>query len=208
MRCRKALSRTRGLSRFNSPPASPDSQLTDPQPKTNKPRRERKPPVFRSDEQLLALLELAWKDSRRNHCLILVTYWHGLRASETVNLRFSDFDLAQSTVRIRRGEGSEGGEHPLQVHDNFLLDERAAFEWWIGNQRFFGVKGGAWAAQARSRKSKQCNAVVYFPSERLFPIGRLRFWQIVREYALAAWIPARKCKTHTLKHLFRIPDYY
>jgi integrase/recombinase XerD len=46
----------------------------------------------------------------------------------------------------------------------------------------------------------QCNSIVYFPSERLFPIGRLRFWQIVRKYALAAGIPARKCKTHTLKH--------
>lgn len=38
------------------------------------------------------------------------------------------------------------------------------------------------------------------PSERLFPISRSQFWRLVHKYALAAGIPPRKCKTHTLKH--------
>jgi site-specific recombinase XerD len=37
-------------------------------------------------------------------------------------------------------------------------------------------------------------------SERLFPISRVQFWRLVHNYALAAGIPRRKCKTHTLKH--------
>ena len=38
------------------------------------------------------------------------------------------------------------------------------------------------------------------PLEPLFPITRKHFWRLVHNYALAAGIPARKCKTHTLKH--------
>lgn len=38
------------------------------------------------------------------------------------------------------------------------------------------------------------------PSERLFPISRTQFWRLVHQYALAAGIPKRKCKTHMLKH--------
>lgn len=38
------------------------------------------------------------------------------------------------------------------------------------------------------------------PKERLFPITRVRFWQLVHGYALEAGIPSRKAKTHTLKH--------
>jgi integrase len=235
----------------------------------NKPRAKRKPPVSLTAAQLLALLDLAHSTCLRDWVLILVTYWHGLRASETVNLRECDFDLAAGTVLVTRGKGSEGGYQALQVHENPLLNERAAVGWWLANRGQFGVKG---AAKRRPEcelkvthtkidapeKTLQSTKIVKFPPEtaveaadmsnllypgsqkaaggyeplrlpaalasglpgvgigpsgvetvpvieirdspRLFPISRVRFWQLVHGYALAVGIPKRKCKTHMLKH--------
>jgi hypothetical protein len=175
----------------------------------------------------------------------------------------SDIDLADSTVLVRRGKGSEGGFQTLQQHSNPLLDERTAISWWLANRLQFGRKGAARpksghpedpvpesakavengsatpAAAVTSEEIEQCTEIVKFPtlkigansansvarlspnslisqqetknnspvtsnftngSDRLFPIGRTRFWQIVHGYAMAAGIPRRKCKTHMLKH--------
>src|ERR1039458_65858 len=115
-----------------------------------KPKAKRKPPVSLSDEQLLALLESAKKRRHRDYVMILITYWHGLRASETCALRERDFDVAAGTVQITRGKGSEGGQHDLQdFPDNPLLDELAVVRWWLANRAQFGVKGGAKRAKLR-----------------------------------------------------------
>jgi integrase len=194
-----------------------------------KPKRRRKPPVSLSDEQLLALLSVAKEDCFRNYVMILVTYWHMLRASETCNLRESDIDLKAGTIHIVRGKGSEGGDHDLgSWPDNPLLDERTALEQWLAVRRQFGLKGGAkkrrelqsFAAsktlqsteivkslpeEARFHEQKPAAgpeplpdrsvAVLapfpapHTPSDRLFPIGRVRFWQIVHGYLLAIGVP-------------------
>lgn len=110
----------------------------------DKPARRRKPPVSLSDEQLLALLQTARRHRERDYVMILVTYWHGLRASETVDLRESDIDLADGKILVRRGKGSEGGWWPLQEWgDNPLFDERVAIAGWLANRERFGLKGGA-----------------------------------------------------------------
>jgi hypothetical protein len=271
----------------------PKFGLTPPgPPKARKPRPKRKPPVSLSDEQLLALLERAKQHRHRDYVMILITYWHGLRASETCALRESDFDVAAGTVRITRGKGSEGGQHDLQdFPDNPLLDERAVVRWWLANRGQFGVKGGAKrqpsaVSRQPSAKMRQSTEIVSFlpdpacdsrnwgiapvvgepvperalsreprrdvsrmedpepaslldekpaggpdtlagsqnvasgqgnrsaidpgaasaksqeprANSRLFPVGRKHFWRLVHNYALAAGIPRRKCKTHMLKH--------
>ena len=50
----------------------------------------------------------------RNATLILILYRHGLRRSEAAHLRWSDVDLAEGTIYIRRVKGSRSGRHPLQ----------------------------------------------------------------------------------------------
>ncbi len=316
---------------------APLFRLTPPEPPMpKKPRRRRKPPVSLSEAQLLALLQKAKEHRQRDYVMILTTYWHGLRASETVSLRETDFDLKEDTVEVRRGKGSEGGRHNLMAWpDNPLLDERTVVREWLTNRGLFGVKGGAKrqtgqirklpsvaykshpgaedvgkAGQPRSAtdgllpgsaslplaperrtdpsqiindpaKMQQSTQIVAFspvetktshfptgfeghgkaafamripdppadretlgsdrsaqdsrpgerrfaelckpaggyeslpeaprellgpfpprstPSELLFPITRGQFWRIVHNYALAAGIPRRKCKTHMLKH--------
>lgn len=128
-----------------------DFALVPPPPMPpRKPKAKRKPPVSLSDEQLLALLERAKQHRYRDYVMILTTYWHGFRASETCALRETDYDLAAGTVRFKRGKGSEPGEHELQPFpDNPLLDELAAVTWWLGNRAQFGKKGGAKRGRVR-----------------------------------------------------------
>lgn len=50
----------------------------------------------------------------RNATLILMLYRHGLRRSEAAHLRWSDIDMSEGTIYIRRTKGSRSGCHPLQ----------------------------------------------------------------------------------------------
>ena len=52
--------------------------------------------------------------SVRNSVLILIIYRHGLRRTEAARLRWSDVDLKEGTIYIRRIKGSRSGRHPLQ----------------------------------------------------------------------------------------------
>ena len=52
--------------------------------------------------------------SVRNSVLILMLYRHGLRRTEAARLRWSDVDLYEGTIYIRRIKGSRSGRHPLQ----------------------------------------------------------------------------------------------
>ncbi len=52
--------------------------------------------------------------SCRNSVLILMLYRHGLRRMEAARLRWSDVDLKEGTIYIRRIKGSRSGRHPLQ----------------------------------------------------------------------------------------------
>jgi integrase/recombinase XerD len=157
----------------------------------------RKPPVSLSDEEFLAVLRLARERRIRDHVMIVVTYWHGLRASELVDLRESDFNLEVGEILIRRGKGSEGGWWALQEHEEPLLNERALVKDWLAHRHEYGEKGGA-------RKRQQSNQNVAFspadPNQRVFPVHRCHFWKLVNRYARAAGLPARKCKTHAIKH--------
>jgi type 1 fimbriae regulatory protein FimB/type 1 fimbriae regulatory protein FimE len=53
----------------------------------------------------------------RNHAMILIAYRHGLRASELVNLRWSDVDLERGTIYCRRAKGSRSSVHPLKADE-------------------------------------------------------------------------------------------
>lgn len=136
-----------------------------PEKKTRKPRRRRKPPVSLSDEQLLALLAKAKERRQRDYVMILITYWHGLRASETVNLRENDFNLDDGTVQIVRGKGSEGGSHTLQEFPkNPLLDEAVVVADWLKNRGKFGVKGGAKRQSGKARPRSSTDGLLPGPA--------------------------------------------
>src|SRR6266849_10758552 len=74
--------------------------------------------------ELLRVLEQAKKKSARNHCLILLAYKHGLRATEICRLKITD--VANGRLDCARLKGSLHTNRPLESDPNILLDERKA----------------------------------------------------------------------------------
>ena len=59
----------------------------------------------------------ALKDNRHGHrdyMAALVTFLHGLRVSELIDLRWDDIDWHEGTIAIRRLKGSIDGTHYLE----------------------------------------------------------------------------------------------
>ncbi|SUJ10035.1 DNA recombinase [Salmonella enterica subsp. salamae] len=63
---------------------------------------------FLSPSEVRALLDAALDGPHpeRNHCLIMMTWYHGLRASEALRLRLSDIDISGRTLFVRRLKNS------------------------------------------------------------------------------------------------------
>jgi len=85
-----------------------------------------------SKSELLTLLSCARSHSNRDWLMILVTYWHGLRASEAVG--FTPDSVAGGYITIQRLKGSERTIQRLAEHSEPLLNERAALLDWISRQ--------------------------------------------------------------------------
>lgn len=174
-----------------------------------KPKRKqsKKAPVSLTEDEVLKVLAIAKARRQRDYVLMLLTYRHGLRASEATKLRRRDVE--GGFLRVKRGKESEDTEHALQGHDNPLLNELEAVNAWLAEMGERGQKGAAKPGGRRSRaKILQSTQKVKFRAgdgadlgdERLFPITRQRFFQIFREYAKAAGIREGKRSPHKLKH--------
>jgi site-specific recombinase XerD len=74
--------------------------------------------------ELLKVLEAARRKSARNHCMILLAYKHGLRATELCRLKLAD--VADGRIDVKRLKGSLHTNRPLESDPNILLDEKRA----------------------------------------------------------------------------------
>ena len=109
----------------------------------------------------------------RNHAMILIAYRHGLRASELVNLRWSDVDLERGTLYCRRAKGSRSSVHPLKCDEETALD--------------------------RMQRASKTHAGDYvFRSERGERMTRSAFWRVVSQAGERAGLPV-----HAYAHLLR-----
>ena len=72
-----------------------------------------------SNDELLALLGAARRASERDWLMILVAYWHGLRASEVTKIQ--RHDIADGHLTVRRLKGSLKTIQPLIEHKIELL---------------------------------------------------------------------------------------
>ena len=125
-------------------------------------------------DSLLCAAENRQRHAARNYAMILITYRHGLRASEVTGLRLSDLDLRNGTIYCRRAKGSRSSLHPMK------RDEVAALE------------------KVLARRDLQAKDYV-FPSERSENISRSAFWRIVSQAGARAGLPV-KAYTHQLRH--------
>lgn len=134
---------------------------------------------FLESHELLALLKAAKTRSNRDWAMLLLTYRHGMRASEVCGLKLSDIDAKAHTVTFQRVKGSLKSTQPLErLAGQPLLDERTALRLWLTERRdhsdflFVSQKGG-----------------------RLTENG---FWRLFKVVLADAGLKGRSC--HSLKH--------
>jgi integrase len=124
-----------------------------------------------SKDELRRLLEAARAERERDWLMILVAFYHGLRASEVTGLTAGA--VRDGHLTIQRLKGSLKTTQPLVESADPLFDEKAALIEFV-------------------RKSQ--------PGQPVFGIGRVQFWRLIQQYARAAGIPAHKAHPHILKH--------
>lgn len=109
--------------------------------------------------------------------LLLVSFWHGLRASEAIGLTPENF--ADGLLTVRRIGGSLPTVQPLASDPDELPNERAAVPSWLERHRNAHAGDG--------------------DGHRLFPISRVQFFRLMRRYGRLAGLPDALCHPHVLK---------
>ena len=130
--------------------------------------------------ELLAVLRAARENSRRDFCLFLMSYSHGLRASEAAKLKLADLNARDWTLRIERLKHSKTTVQSILPNAERLLDERKAIAEWI---KFRPVLGP-----------------YLFSKPNGGSLSRIQVYRLFRTYAEAAGLPEAKRSPHALKH--------
>ena len=87
-------------------------------------RKSTKPRTYLREDEIEAMIG-ACKCNRyavRDELVILLSFRHGLRSIELVELQWPDIDLDGQVIHIRRAKGSTDGAHPLSRREVDLLD--------------------------------------------------------------------------------------
>jgi integrase len=133
-------------------------------------------------DEILSVLKLAREHSNRDWAMVLMSYRHGLRASEVCGLSMDDLDVKNRSVTLRRLKGSMRTVQPLYEHRGQpLLDEVIALR--------------AWTKQRPDDGSRYV-----FTSQKGGRLDRSQFFRLFQGYAEAAGLPAEKRHPHCLKH--------
>jgi integrase len=103
--------------------------------------------------------------------MVLVAFWHGLRASEVTALTRDN--VQDGFITVQRLKGSNKTVQQLFEHDSPLLNEKIAIFEFIRN-----LHG----------------------NQKLFPVHRSTFWRLLQKHAKAAGLPAHKRNVKMLKH--------
>jgi integrase len=101
---------------------SPTKELRTVMP-TRRPNSELRPREHLTEREVEKLIKAA-KANRWGHrdaTMILVTYRHGLRASEVCSLQWTDVEFETGTLHIRRAKGGTVTTHPLLGDELRLL---------------------------------------------------------------------------------------
>ena len=110
-------------------------------------------------------------DGQRDAAMILMTFRHGLRASEVCELQWSDVQFDAGTISIRRAKSGTPAMHPL------LGDELRAL----------------WALRRQSKSP------YVFVSERGAPFSVIGFRVLVKRAGVSAGLPFQ-VHPHQLRH--------
>jgi site-specific recombinase XerD len=126
--------------------------------------------------QFLAASKLG-RHGVRDYCMMLLTYRHGLRVSELIDIRIADVDMATARLFVRRLKGSLSTSQPIEG------DELRAIRAWL---RF------------RSLDTKASHSPFLFPSER-GPLTRQALNYLVQRTGHKAELSSQ-VHPHMLRH--------
>ena len=138
-----------------------------------RPNSELRPREHLTQREVEKLIEVA-KGNRwgqRDSTMLLITFRHGLRASEVCSLQWSDIEFETGTLHLRRAKGGATSTHPL------LGDELRAL-------------------RALKREAK---SPFMFVSERGAPFSTSGFAKLVERVGIEARMPF-KVHPHMLRH--------
>ncbi|EAT1700420.1 DNA recombinase, partial [Salmonella enterica] len=101
---------------------------------------------FLTPEEVSRLLttSLDGPNPERNHCLILMTFLHGYRATEVLRLRLSDIDLHGRQVNVSRIKNSFSTIHPL------IIREVRALRAWLRVRKKWAGEDNDWLFISRT----------------------------------------------------------
>ncbi|EAM2795099.1 tyrosine-type recombinase/integrase [Salmonella enterica] len=127
------------------------------------------------------LLACASRDSyhpERNHCMLLMAFIHGLRASELLSLKMSDIDIGGRTLYIRRLKNGFSTIQPL------LQIEVSGLCRWL---------------EVRNTLTKREETDYLFTSRNGHPLSRQQFYNIIKKAGEMAGLPL-VVHPHMLRH--------
>ena len=140
--------------------------------------------TFLTTAEILAVLRVAKAQSARDHAAILMTYRHGMRASEVCGLKLADLDMKNRQVEIKRVKGSLRTVQPLAEHagnNRALFDEVRVLKTYLAER-------------------KEDGSGFLFLSQKGSALTTTQFYRIFRNIALTAGIAPEKAHPHSLKH--------
>jgi type 1 fimbriae regulatory protein FimB len=150
-------------------------------------RRERSREHLTQDEvnRLLAASkdEAHSRNPKRDYCLLLLMFRHGLRVSEACRPRLSDIDLKEKILHVRRLKNGKSTTHPL-----YNGEAKAVNEWLAIRQKM-------------SQETPTLGSGdTLFISERRTPLSRVTVWVLFQKYAKAAGLEDLNLHPHQLRH--------
>lgn len=121
---------------------------------------------------------LTTNSGKRDYCLILLAFRHGMRISEALSLSYRDFDMGVGRINVRRLKNGFSTIHPLED------DERQSID--------------AWSSERSGWKGAEKSDLVFL-SRRGTMLSRQQAYRIVRRAGEKAGIII-ETHPHMLRH--------
>jgi len=133
-----------------------------------------------TETEVETLILLARKTSLRDATMILLSYFHGMRASEICDLLMADVSLETSSIVIRRKKGSLTTTQRLHVHRGKPhLDEPKMLSRWF---------------------TERTAGEYVFSTQKASKMHPGSWWRLFKAYCQAAGIEHSLSHPHSLKH--------
>ncbi|CAI0931175.1 Tyrosine recombinase XerC [Serratia liquefaciens] len=134
---------------------------------------------YLTGEEIKALLRAISNHgvSIRDYCMVGMAFLHGLRVSELISLKVTDYDPLSQKIYIHRLKGGLSTSHPLLPEENTMLQR------WLKERQ----------------QHRGCHLPWLFLSRQGKCLSRQRFYQIFRQYGERANLPL-PIHPHMLRH--------